>query len=77
MPPKATPIIATANRSQDIQNTGIKDVSISNGSDNIWFRNTLQQLIVNQKAFKAKLNVHNHQPVKMPSIKKFAKNKAK
>jgi len=34
-------------------------------------------LIVNQKAFKAKFNVHNYQPVKMPLIKKFIKDKAK
>jgi len=37
----------------------------------------LQQLIKNQNTFKAKLNAYNHQPVKMPSIKKFAGDKAK
>ena len=37
----------------------------------------LQQLTENQNIFKTKIDTYNHQPVKMPSIKQFAENKAK
>ena len=61
MPPKATPTIVTVSRSADIQDTSMEDASISNNMDSAWFRNTLQQLTVNQNTFKVKLNIYNYQ----------------
>ena len=75
MPPKATPIIATISRSQDMQDTSIKNTS--SNADGTWFKDTLQQLTINQNAFKTKLNAHNYQPVKMPLIKRFAGDRSK
>ena len=75
MPLKATLTLTTISRSQNIQNINIKNAN-SNAND-IWFKKTLQQLIINQNAFKAKFNAHNHQSVKMPLIKWFTENKFK
>ena len=72
MPPKAAPTTVTASRSADVQNTSMANaMTINNGSDRAWFREMLQQLTVNQKAFKMKLNAYNYQPVKMLSVKQF------
>ena len=69
MPPKATPTTATASRLADVVDTSMADTTTtSDNLDGAWFRNTLQQLTVNQNALKAKLDMYNHQPVKMPSI---------
>jgi len=69
MPPKVTPTTATVSRSADLVDTSMADITTtSNNSDRAWFKNILQQLTVNQDALKAKLDVHNHQPVKMPLI---------
>ena len=78
MPPKAAPTTAIVSRSADVQNTSMADTTtINNSLDRAWFKNMLQQLTVNQKALKAKLNAHNHQPVKMPSVEKFTEDRVK
>ena len=44
----------------------------------MWFKETLQQLIINQNALiKAKLNAYNHQPVKIPLIEPFTEDRSK
>ena len=76
MPPKAAPTTVTISRSTNIQNTSMVDATTTNdNSDGVQFKDTLQQLIVNQEIFKAKLNMYNHQLIKMLLIKKFAGNK--
>ena len=75
MPPKAILILAIASQLQDIQDINIENVS--SNADNMWVREMLQQLIINQNAFKVKLNGYNYQPVKMPSIKWFIKDRFK
>ena len=48
MPPKAAPTTATASRSVDVQDTSMADmITISNNSDEVWFKDMLQQLTVN------------------------------
>ena len=77
MPPKVIPTTATISRLVDVQDTSMEDARISNNSDGAWFQDILQQLTVNQNALKVKLDVYNHQPVKMPSIEIFAGDKVK
>jgi len=69
MPPKTTPITVTASKLANIINTSMADTTITNNNLNkMWFRDILQQLTINQNAFKAKLNVYNHQTVHRKQI---------
>ena len=49
----------------------------SNGLNGAWIREIMQQLTVNQNALKAKLNIYNHQSVKMLSIEWFTGDRLK
>ena len=51
MPPKVTPISVIISRLQNMQHTNIKDAN--SNANNMWFKETLQQLIINQRPSKS------------------------
>ena len=74
MPPKATPIMATASGS--VNNTSIADIDLQ-----VVIIGQLQQIInqltSNRQALKNKITKIGIFKIKMPSIKKFSNKKAK
>jgi len=69
MAPWASTTKATSSRPANETDTSMTDAS--NSADTEWLRENMQQLIDNQAVIKEQLDAQKHQPVKMPSIKKF------
>ena len=77
MPLKVMLTTVTTSRSTDVKDTSMENASTSNSMDSAWMRTILQQLMETQNGLKMRINTYNHQPVKMLSIKRFARDKAK
>ena len=75
MPPKATTItITTSGLGSRQTDTSMLDAS---SADTEWLKDNMQYLIENQDVLKERLDAYRHQPVKMPLIKKFNRNRLK